>query len=336
MRVVGAIPHTRLRSATMDNMRSRPRSARAWSVSRDVKDGEGPMVDQTGQTAATGVNAERITWVRRADTPPFSPAPGSKLQPVIGEKMMTCWITMAPNAVVAEHSHINEQLGVVAEGRSPSPPAANRARSRWAMPTSCHRTCRTARWRGRKGALLVETFAPVRDDYAQAWRAWLAAERALRRADALSAAPRSGTIRVECGKPRTVPWPPARRPQKMRFSRSMTSQMPAPMSGEEVRRRFVDVLHRARSPRGAVVVARAAQRSDRAADDRRHAADDALLPGAGAAARAAHLSRSRNAFAPSTSTRSATRATAPSSSCSATSRSATTSSRSRWPGPGSS
>ena len=77
------------------------------------------MADQAENTEATGKDAatpQRIAWVRRDDTPPFSPAPGIQMQPVIGEKMMTCWITMAPNAVVAEHSHLNEQLGVVAEG----------------------------------------------------------------------------------------------------------------------------------------------------------------------------------------------------------------------------
>ena len=38
------------------------------------------------------------------------------MQPVIGESLMTCWIAMEPGAVVVEHSHPNEQLGVVVEG----------------------------------------------------------------------------------------------------------------------------------------------------------------------------------------------------------------------------
>ena len=129
------------------------------------------MAEPTEQTAATGVNAERITWVRRADTPPFSPAPGIQLQPVIGEKMMTCWITMAPNAVVAEHSHINEQLGVVAEG-SVTLTAGGESRTvalgdAYIVPSNLPHSAVA----GPEGALLVETFAPVRDDYAQAWRA---------------------------------------------------------------------------------------------------------------------------------------------------------------------
>ena len=57
-----------------------------------------------------------MTWVRRSEVPPFSPAPGIEVRPVIGESLMTCWISMEPGAVVAEHSHPNEQLGVVIEG----------------------------------------------------------------------------------------------------------------------------------------------------------------------------------------------------------------------------
>ena len=69
---------------------------------------------------STGTNgsgaAKAVRWARRSEVPPFSPAPGIQIQPVIGESLMTCWIAMEPGAVVAEHSHPNEQLGVVVEG----------------------------------------------------------------------------------------------------------------------------------------------------------------------------------------------------------------------------
>ncbi len=66
--------------------------------------------------ARVAVRARSVTWVRRSQVPPFSPAPGIQIQPVIGESLMTCWIAMEPGAIVAEHSHVNEQLGVVVEG----------------------------------------------------------------------------------------------------------------------------------------------------------------------------------------------------------------------------
>ena len=68
------------------------------------------------QKANSAAQQTAMTWARRADTPAFSPAPGIQVQPVIGKSLMTCWITMEPGAVVVEHSHPNEQLGVVVEG----------------------------------------------------------------------------------------------------------------------------------------------------------------------------------------------------------------------------
>src|SRR5919107_1498770 len=72
-------------------------------------------VKGTGADARSG-GAKSATWARRSQVPPFSPAPGIQIQPVIGESLMTCWITMEPGAIVAEHSHVHEQLGVVVEG----------------------------------------------------------------------------------------------------------------------------------------------------------------------------------------------------------------------------
>jgi quercetin dioxygenase-like cupin family protein len=61
------------------------------------------------------------------------------VQPVIGESLMTCWIAMEPGAVVAEHSHPNEQLGVVVEGSVSI--TAKGKRGRWwsGTPTLCRR-----------------------------------------------------------------------------------------------------------------------------------------------------------------------------------------------------
>ena len=71
---------------------------------------------EVNETGSDSRSAKGATWVRRSEVPPFSPAPGIQIQPVIGESLMTCWIAMEPGAVVAEHSHVHEQLGVVVEG----------------------------------------------------------------------------------------------------------------------------------------------------------------------------------------------------------------------------
>ena len=85
--------------------------------------------------------------------------------------MMTCWIAMEPGAVVAEHSHPNEQLGVVVEG-SVSITAEGETREMvvgdaYVVPKDLpHRGVA-----GAEGVLLVETFVPIRKEYAKAWRA---------------------------------------------------------------------------------------------------------------------------------------------------------------------
>jgi quercetin dioxygenase-like cupin family protein len=124
-----------------------------------------------GNAASGSAGAKGIAWARRSQVPPFSTTPGIEVQPVIGESMMTCWITMQPGAVVAEHSHPNEQLGVVVEG-SLTLAGAGEAREvvtgdAYVVPGDVpHRAVA-----GPNGAVLVETFVPVREDYARAWRA---------------------------------------------------------------------------------------------------------------------------------------------------------------------
>ncbi|MDF2762556.1 MAG: Cupin 2, conserved barrel domain protein [Thermomicrobiales bacterium] len=122
--------------------------------------------------ASAGSGAARsVTWVRRSEVPPFSPAPGIQIQPVIGESLMTCWITMEPGAIVAEHSHANEQLGVVVEG-SVSLTVAGETRQlevgdAYLVPSDLPHNGVA----GAEGVLLVETFVPIREEYAKAWRA---------------------------------------------------------------------------------------------------------------------------------------------------------------------
>ena len=115
--------------------------------------------------------AKSVIWARRSEVPPFSPAPGIQVQPVIGESLMTCWIDMEPGAVVVEHSHPNEQLGVVVEG-SVTISAAGETREMvvgdaYVVPSGLlHKGVA-----GPTGVVLVETFVPIREEYAKAWRA---------------------------------------------------------------------------------------------------------------------------------------------------------------------
>lgn len=126
--------------------------------------------DTTNVASGSG-GGKGVTWARRSEVPPFSPAPGIQVQPVIGESLMTCWIAMEPGAVVAEHSHPNEQLGVVVEG-SVSITAEGETREMvvgdaYVVPKDLeHRGVA-----GAQGVVLVETFVPVREEYAKAWRA---------------------------------------------------------------------------------------------------------------------------------------------------------------------
>ena len=124
-----------------------------------------------GNANGTAESGQGMTWARRSEVPPFSPAPGIEVRPVIGESLMTCWIAMEPGAVVVEHSHPNEQLGVVIEG-SVTITAAGETREMltgdaYVVPSNVvHQG--TA---GANGVVLVETFVPVREEYAKAWRA---------------------------------------------------------------------------------------------------------------------------------------------------------------------
>jgi quercetin dioxygenase-like cupin family protein len=126
--------------------------------------------DSAGANGAT-TQRSPVTWARRSEIPAFSAVPGIQIQPVIGESLMTCWIAMEPGAEVATHSHPNEQLGVVVEG-SVTLTANGETRTlevgdAYAVtPDLEHQAVA-----GSQGALLVETFVPVRDDYVRMWKA---------------------------------------------------------------------------------------------------------------------------------------------------------------------
>lgn len=111
-----------------------------------------------------------VIWARRSETAAFSPAPGIRVQPIIGESLMTCWIDMEPGAIVAAHSHPNEQLGVVVEG---SVTITANAETRTLEVGDAYAVTPNLRHQGvagPNGAVLVESFVPVREDYVRAWQ----------------------------------------------------------------------------------------------------------------------------------------------------------------------
>lgn len=122
-------------------------------------------------TEASSGTRPSIRWARRSETTPFSPLPGIEVRPVIGEALMTCWITIEPGAEIPEHAHVNEQLGVVIDG-SVTVTANGESRTLeigdayLVSPNAIH-----SGLAGPEGVVLVETFVPVRDDYKRAWEA---------------------------------------------------------------------------------------------------------------------------------------------------------------------
>lgn len=123
------------------------------------------------ETGIQEAAAPKAIWARRSETTAFSPAPGIHVQPVIGESLMTCWIAMEPNAIVAEHHHMHEQLGVVVEGSVTLTISGEtriaEAGDAYVVPSNAIHLGIA----GPNGATLVETFVPVRDEYRRAWEA---------------------------------------------------------------------------------------------------------------------------------------------------------------------
>ena len=87
--------------------------------------------------------AKWVIWARRSEVPPFPPAPGIQVQPVIGESLMTCCIAMEPGAVVVEHSHPKSNWGWWAKVPCPVRPAGGMREMVVGTPTWCRRIWRT-------------------------------------------------------------------------------------------------------------------------------------------------------------------------------------------------
>jgi quercetin dioxygenase-like cupin family protein len=83
-----------------------------------------------------------------------------------GERLTLSVVELDPGAVVAEHSHENEQLGIVISGSMDFRVGDERRTLRpggtWTIPANTPHEA-TA---GPQGAVVIDAFAPTRDDWA--------------------------------------------------------------------------------------------------------------------------------------------------------------------------
>ena len=86
---------------------------------------------------------------------------------VQGERMTMAVVELEPGAVVPDHHHENEQLGIVLEGsvtfRVGDETRELRPGGTWRIPSDTPHEVEA----GPEGAVLIDVFAPVRSDWAE-------------------------------------------------------------------------------------------------------------------------------------------------------------------------
>ena len=92
-------------------------------------------------------------------------------RPLFGERAMLNLIEFEPGAVVPLHSHEHEQLGIVLRGEQVLVVAgvehALRPLDAYVLPGGIEHSAHC----GPEGALVLDVFQPVREDYLERWRA---------------------------------------------------------------------------------------------------------------------------------------------------------------------
>jgi quercetin dioxygenase-like cupin family protein len=100
-----------------------------------------------------------------ADTVPIQVWEGVVARRVQGEKLTLAVVELAPDAVVPEHRHPNEQCGLVIEGevtfRIRDEERVLRPGGTWRILSDVPHSVVT----GPGGAVVVDVFAPARDDW---------------------------------------------------------------------------------------------------------------------------------------------------------------------------
>jgi quercetin dioxygenase-like cupin family protein len=114
-------------------------------------------------------------FVRFQDVPPFELVAGVTGRPLFGEGAMLNLIELEPGAVVAAHSHEHEQLGIVLRGMQALvvDGVAHELGplEGYVLPGGVEHSA----YCGPDGALVLDIFRPVREDYRERWNALPAA-----------------------------------------------------------------------------------------------------------------------------------------------------------------
>ena len=103
-----------------------------------------------------------------SDLPKFDPIPGVTMSVMAGALTMANWVKIEPNGAVPMHAHPHEQLGLVLEGQITMTIGGLDS---VIVPGKCYRIpghLPHAGLAGPAGCLVVDIFAPLRDDYVAA------------------------------------------------------------------------------------------------------------------------------------------------------------------------
>ena len=103
-----------------------------------------------------------------SDLPKFEPAPGIVMSVMSGGRSMANWVKIEPNTGVPLHSHPHEQLGLVLEGQITMKMGGG---EHVLTPGSCYRIPGNLPHEavsGPNGCLVVDIFAPLREEYVAA------------------------------------------------------------------------------------------------------------------------------------------------------------------------
>ncbi len=99
------------------------------------------------------------------DVGPLDIWEGVTARPIEGERMTLAFVELAPNAVVPEHRHPNEQLGLMLQGsgtfRVGDETRRVRAGSTWRILSNVPHELTV----GPDGAVVIDVFSPVRSDW---------------------------------------------------------------------------------------------------------------------------------------------------------------------------
>jgi quercetin dioxygenase-like cupin family protein len=110
-------------------------------------------------------------WVHFEQLPGFDLADGVSARPLFGEGAMLNLIEFEPDAVVPVHSHPHEQLGIVLRGMHTLVVAGDAHElgpmEGYVIPGGVEHYGIG----GPEGALVLDVFNPVREDYRERWSA---------------------------------------------------------------------------------------------------------------------------------------------------------------------